>query len=129
MHMELAITKLALGILASEEIIKSRSAKYPMLAQPLSRETENLIPKDQFYYVSVIGSLLHITNCVRPDVAASVSVLSRFSNHPGAMHVRACKRVVMNLNTRRYGITYRRADEHGKQEMLVARARVSRTGK
>jgi hypothetical protein len=33
MHMELSITKLALGILTSEEIVKSRSV------QPLSRET------------------------------------------------------------------------------------------
>ena len=56
--MELAIAKLALGILTSEEIVKSRSAKHPMLAQPLSRETENLVPKNQFDYLSVIGSLL-----------------------------------------------------------------------
>ena len=35
MHMELAIAKLALGILTSEEIVKSRSARHPMLAQPL----------------------------------------------------------------------------------------------
>jgi hypothetical protein len=123
MHMELAITKLALGILTSEEIVKSRSVRYPMLAQPLSRETENLVPKDQFDYLSVIGSLLHITNCVRPDVAASVGVLSRFSNSPGAMHVRACKRVVMYLyNTRRYGITYRRADEHKSVPLMYAGA-------
>ena len=57
MHMELAVTKLALGILTSEETVKSRSARYPMLAQPLSRETDNLVPKDQFDYLSVIGSL------------------------------------------------------------------------
>ena len=92
-----------------------------MLAQPLSRETDNLVPKDQFDYLSVIGSLLHITNCVRPDVAASVGVLSRFSNSPGAMHVRACKKVVMYLyNTRRYGITYRRADEHKSVPLMYA---------
>jgi hypothetical protein len=48
--MELAITKLASGILTPEEIVKSRSARYPMLVQALSRETENLVPKGQFYY-------------------------------------------------------------------------------
>jgi hypothetical protein len=54
-----------------------------------------------------------LRNCVTLDVAASVGVLSRFSNSPGAMHVRACKRMAMYLyNTRRYKITYRRADEH-----------------
>jgi hypothetical protein len=45
-HMELAVLKLALGILTSEEIFKSRLAGYPMLAQPQSRETENKVPKD-----------------------------------------------------------------------------------
>ena len=72
-----------------------------------------MVPKDQSDYLSVNGSLLLITSCVRPDVAASVGVLSLISNSPGAVHVRACKRVVVCLyNTRRYGITYRRADEH-----------------
>jgi hypothetical protein len=45
MHMELATTKLALGMLTSEEIVMSRLVRYPMLAQPLSRETDNLVPK------------------------------------------------------------------------------------
>jgi hypothetical protein len=49
-HMELVIIKLALVILTSDEIFKSRSARYPMLAQPLTRETENLVPKDKFYF-------------------------------------------------------------------------------
>lgn len=111
MNMELAITKLALGVLTPEEIEKSKGVRYPMLLTPLTRESEIVIGKDKFDYLSVNGSLLHVANCVRADVAASVGILSRFSNAPGPAHVRASKRVLMYLyNTRRYGITYRRGD-------------------
>jgi hypothetical protein len=70
-----------------------------------------------------LRSLLKITICLRPDVAASAGALSRFSNSPGAMQVRACKRVALYLyNTRRYGIVYQRADEHNTVPLIYAGA-------
>ena len=67
--------------------------------------------------------LARCVHCIRPDVAASVCVLSSFYNFPGAMHVRACKRVAMCFyNTRRYGITYRRAEEHKSVPLMYAGA-------
>ena len=107
MNSELMVTKLALGILTKEEIAKSSGVHYPMLITPLSKLTERTIPVEQFDYLSVIGSLLHITNCVRCDVALAVGILSRHSATPGPQHVNAVKRVLMYLyNTRSLGITY-----------------------
>ena len=88
--------ELALGVPTSEKIVKSKTVRYPIdLTQPLSRETDNLIPKDQFDCLSVIEFLLHITNSVKSNVTANIGVLSRFFNSPGAAHVHACKRVAM----------------------------------
>jgi hypothetical protein len=115
LNMEMAITKLALGILTAEEIEKAKSVSYPMLAQPLRKEKERLVPKEKFDYLSVVGSLMHFANCVRCDVALSVGHLARHAATPGSAHVKAAKRVVQYLyNTRSLGITYRRQSSSAK---------------
>jgi hypothetical protein len=107
---ELMITKLAQGMLTKEEITKSASVTYPMLVTPLTKLTERIVTVEQFDYLSVVGSLLHIANCVRCDVALAVGILARHSATPGPQHVNAVKRVVMYLyNTRSLGITYSRS--------------------
>ena len=100
LNMEMAITKLALGILSAEEIEKAKSVSYPMLAQPLRREKERQVPKEKFDYLLVVGSLMH---------------LARHAATPGPAHVKAAKRVVQYLyNTRSFGITYRRLSSSAK---------------
>ena len=49
-------------------------------------------PPPQFDYLSVIGSLLHIVNFTRPDVAYAVGALARFSCNYDVSHVKAVKR-------------------------------------
>ena len=48
LNMEMATTKLALGILTAEEIEKVKSVSYTMLAQPLRRKRERPVPKERF---------------------------------------------------------------------------------
>jgi hypothetical protein len=109
MNMEMAITKLAHGILSTEELVRSSSVRSPMLVTPLLKLTEREIPKDSFDFLSVVGSLIHIANCVRCDISLAVGVLARHSMAPGPAHVKAAKRVVQYLyNTRHLCITYRK---------------------
>jgi hypothetical protein len=110
MDMETAITKLAEGLLTKEELVKSSSIQHPMLSTSLLPKLSLAeVKTEEFDYLSVVGSLLHISNCVRCDISLAVGVLSRHGMHPGKAHVRACKRVVQYLyNTRTLGITYRR---------------------
>jgi len=109
LNMEMMIAKLAKGLLTAEELTKSSSVRYPMLVTPLTKLSERGVPKDQFDYLSVVGSLLHIANCVRPDIATAVGILARHALCPGAPHVKAAKRVVQYLwNTKSLGITYYR---------------------
>ena len=37
-------------------------------------------------YRSAIGSLMYLATCTRPDIAAAVSELSKFSQNPGSAH-------------------------------------------
>ncbi|POM67185.1 Integrase catalytic core protein [Phytophthora palmivora] len=58
-------------------------------------------------YRSLIGCLLYITTCTRPDIAYIVTQLSRFLENPGLQHWRAAIRVLRYLKTtREHGILY-----------------------
>ena len=67
----------------------------------------------EFHYLSAIGSLLYLSACTRPDIAAATGVLSRHSLAPGKAHVSAVKRLIQYVyNTRSYGLEYRRDDKN-----------------
>jgi hypothetical protein len=58
-------------------------------------------------YRSLIGCLLYITTCTRPDIAFVVTQLSRFLENPGQRHWNAAVRVLRYLkSTRQHGIIY-----------------------
>ncbi|OWY90505.1 polyprotein [Phytophthora megakarya] len=68
-------------------------------------------------YRSLIGCLLYITTCTRPDVAYVVTQLSRFLDNPGLEHWRAAIRVLRYLKTtREFGIVYDRGSGGIKAE-------------
>ena len=121
MNMDMAIVKFAHGILTPEELVKSADVNFPMLPNStLLRLKEREVSAESFDYLSVVGSLLHFTNCMRPDIAFAVGVLARHSLAPGKAHVRAARRVVMYLyNTRHLKIVYRRPDELGGRNVPV----------
>ena len=61
----------------------------------------------QLQYTQVLGSLMYIMNCTRPDLAYSVSRLSRYSHNPGRDHWDALVRVLQYLkHTMAYGLHY-----------------------
>ncbi|GJR41378.1 retrovirus-related pol polyprotein from transposon TNT 1-94 [Tanacetum coccineum] len=61
----------------------------------------------QLHYTQVLGSLMYIMNCTRPDLAYSVSRLSRYSHNPGRDHWDALVRVLQYLkHTMAYGLHY-----------------------
>ena len=121
MNLEMAIANFAHGIYAPEELVTSADMNFPMLPNSaLLRLKEREVPLESFDYLSVVGSLMHFTNCMRPGLAFAVSALSRHSPAPGKAHVRATSRVVMYLlDTRRLGIAYRRPDELGERNVPV----------
>ena len=69
----------------------------------------NNAPVAQLEYSRVIGSLLYLTNCTRPDIAQCVNRLSRYTSNPGANHWKAIVRVLRYLRyTQNFGLHYGR---------------------
>uniref|UniRef100_A0A2N9FGI1 Retrotransposon Copia-like N-terminal domain-containing protein n=1 Tax=Fagus sylvatica TaxID=28930 RepID=A0A2N9FGI1_FAGSY len=63
----------------------------------------------QLEYSQIIGSLMYIMNCTRPDIAYSVSKLSRYTSNSGEDHWKAIVRVLRYLKyTLNYGVHYTR---------------------
>ena len=63
----------------------------------------------QLEYSRIIGSLMYVMNCTRPDIAYSVSKLSRYMSNPGVDHWKANIRVLRYLRyTQNYGLHYTR---------------------
>ncbi|KAH9727083.1 CCHC-type domain-containing protein [Citrus sinensis] len=76
----------------------------------LSKNREEGI--SQVKYARVIGSLMYLTNCTRPDLAYTVSKLSRYTSNPGTYHWKAIVRVLRYLRyTHNYGLHYTRYPE------------------
>ena len=63
----------------------------------------------QLEYSCIIGSIMYVLNCTRPDIAYSVSKLSRYTSNPGVDHWKAIIRVLRYLRyTQNYGLHYTR---------------------
>ena len=74
----------------------------------LMKATEDEEAVDQPLYQSLIGSLMYLATCTRPDIAYSVGVLARFSSKPNQSHWTAAKRVLRYLKgTSNLGIVFR----------------------
>jgi hypothetical protein len=58
-------------------------------------------------YTSLVGSMLYLSVCTRPDIAQAVGVLSKFMASPTTVHWQAAKGVLRYLaGTTSYGITF-----------------------
>ncbi|CAM8902403.1 unnamed protein product [Rhodiola kirilowii] len=78
--------------------------------QHLSKNKGGII--SQVEYLRVIGSLMYVMNCTRPDIAYTVSRLARYTSNPGSVHWNAIVRILQYLRfTRNYGLHYTRYPE------------------
>ena len=70
-------------------------------------EHELASPADAEAYPALLGVLLHLAQCTRPDISYAVGVLSSFSKRPSQLHWNALLDLARYVGyTRTYGITY-----------------------
>ena len=78
------------------------------MSQQPSTEEEKIEMAD-VPYRSAIGSLMYLATCTRPDLAAAMSELSKFSQNPGVAHWEGVKRVLRYVSgTVGDGLLYKR---------------------
>src|SRR5258707_14379256 len=55
-------------------------------------------PEQQSYYQSIIGSLLYLTLCTRPDIVHVVIMMSQFMVNPSEDHIQKSLHIIKYLN-------------------------------
>ena len=89
-------------------------------SKSLPRCDKKEIEDSEFHYLSAIGSLLYISGCTRPDIAAAVGILARHGATPGKEHVTAVKRLIQYVyNTRKLGIQYSKNSKNEEKDVPV----------
>ena len=111
-----------------EEYIKTRKAN-PENPLPTSIKLVKEVLSDgerssaaDLPYRELIGSLMYLAVGTRPDIAFSVSILSRFVSAPSLIHWKAALHVLRYLRgTRSYSIGFvkRKAAENGVTDELL----------
>lgn len=79
------------------------------------KNEEEMAEMEKIPYANAVGSIMYAMICTRPDLAHSMSVLSRFMANPGREHWEALKWVFRYLKgTAKHGILYEAIkDKHG----------------
>jgi hypothetical protein len=78
-------------LLEEFEMETAKSWRVPMGAgEKPTREGEPL-DTEEFPYSKLVGSLLYLANCTRPDIAQAVGVLSRYMSCPTTRALAACQ--------------------------------------
>ena len=96
-------------VVAEYGMSSARSKSVPM--SPGTRlvkvEIEERLDAELYPYSALVGSLLYIAGCTRPDISQAVGVLTRHMSAPGKEHWKAAKEVVRYLaGTAEYGLVF-----------------------
>jgi hypothetical protein len=73
----------------------AKLSKYPLDPGYYKLDGEKLDKNTE--YRQIVGSLLYIANCTRPDISASVSILSRKVENPKDVDLLEARRVIKYL--------------------------------
>ncbi|XP_043813696.1 secreted RxLR effector protein 161-like [Manihot esculenta] len=86
-----------------------REDKFSLMQCPkngVERKKMETIP-----YASVVGSLMYLQTCTRPDINFAVGMLGRYQSNPSINHQKVAKKVLRYLQGMKdYMLTYKRSD-------------------
>mmetsp|Transcript_19493 Transcript_19493/g.29093 ORF Transcript_19493/g.29093 Transcript_19493/m.29093 type:complete len:812 (+) Transcript_19493:654-3089(+) len=86
-----------MSILRKYGMENCNKSRVPMSVAFDGNDHKGSSPVDQKLYGSVVGALMYLMVCTRPDVSYAVSVLSRYLAKPYEVHLNAAKKVLRYL--------------------------------
>lgn len=104
--------KLAQGRLTADLLTKHNMLEAKSLSTPLSTSTKltkdgTPLDRSTFGYSQLIGSLMYLSICTRPDISQAVGALARYMANPTISHWQAAKGVLRYIaGTANHGITF-----------------------
>jgi hypothetical protein len=108
------------NILEKFNMDKAYPSKTPMVVRSLDRDKDPFRPKDddeeilglEFPYLTVIGALMYLANCTRPDISFAIKLLARYNSSPMKMHWVGVKNILRYLQgTKDLGLFYQKNQE------------------
>ena len=100
--------RMAADLVAKYGLADGKTKSTPMSsALKMTRESGDALDTQQFAYSELVGSLLYLSVCTRPDITQAVGALSRYMSKPTVIHWQAGKALLRYLSgTLDYGIYY-----------------------
>lgn len=94
------------------------------LSSSQSPETEGeRLDMDKYPYANVVGSIMYSMICTRPDLAYSLSMVSRFMSNPGMPHWQALKWIMRYLRSSMgLGLLYKKREENDDDNDVIGYA-------
>lgn len=104
---KLAQSRLIADLLTKHDMLEAKPLSTPLNASiKLTKDGEPL-DTESFGYSALIGSLMYLSICTRPDISQAVGALARYMANPTVTHWQAAKGVLRYLSgTADYCITY-----------------------
>jgi hypothetical protein len=100
-------TPYILQLLASWDMADCEPQSTPQPPTPLVATGINLSEELTTAYPSLVGSVMHLANCTRPDIAQAVSKLARYLKKPTTLHWGAALHLLQYLKgTSHLALTY-----------------------
>lgn len=100
--------------------LKSKST--PMVTREnLVEATENDQIIDKNLYRQLVGTLVYLSTCTRPDISFAVNVAARFCEKPTKQHMTAVHRIFAYLaHTANYGLCFQKGNDFKSENYMVS---------
>ncbi len=105
--------RLATELVHKHGLKEGRTKSVPMSTsiRLVQAEEDQLLDREEYHYSELVGSLLYLSVCTRPDISQAVGVLARHMAKPSMEHWTAAKAVLRYIaGTLACGITFRQTD-------------------
>jgi hypothetical protein len=107
---KLSQSKLTSEIVSRYGMTESKSRSTPISTGICLSKKGTELDKTRFPFTELVGSLLYLAACTRPDISQAVGVLSRYMAHPTEQHWNIAKDVLRYLlNTQNVGIVFQQS--------------------
>jgi hypothetical protein len=94
-------------LLSKYDMQEAKSLSTPLSASVKLTKEGELLDRGTYGYSQLIGSLMYLSVCTRPDIAQAVGALARYMACPTVVHWQSAKGVLRYLSgTANYGINF-----------------------
>ena len=106
--LKLGQERLTAQLLETYRMTDAKPASVPLTAgSTLVKDEGKVLDQAKYPFCQVVGSLMHLANCTRPDIAFAVGSLAKYMQQPTTAHWNAAMGVLKYLgSTKNHGVCF-----------------------